>query len=50
MNVSRHDVQQLLESMNEDELRIVYTFIQEFRIAEKDAETSDRTLSTRQPS
>lgn len=34
MNVTKQDILHLIDDMSETELRILYTFIEEFRIAE----------------
>ncbi|WP_181186102.1 hypothetical protein [Alkalicoccus urumqiensis] len=35
MDVSRQDILRLLDGMTEDDLRIVFTMVEEYRIAEK---------------
>ncbi|AOM83707.1 hypothetical protein [Salisediminibacterium beveridgei] len=40
MNVSKKDVLRMVEHMSETELRIVYTFMEEFRIAEAERSAS----------
>lgn len=43
MNIEKQDILQLMDGLSEDDLRIVYTFIQEYQIAEMEEERDRRT-------
>jgi hypothetical protein len=45
VNIDKQDVLRLVERLSEDELRIVYTFIEEYRIAAGEDERKNRSLS-----
>lgn len=45
MDIDKHEVLKVVEGLSEDELRIVYTFIQEYRIAEMQEKRESRFLS-----
>ncbi|QKS70550.1 hypothetical protein FLK61_27760 [Paenalkalicoccus suaedae] len=45
MNISKQDVLHLIDDLSESELRIVYTFIEEFRIAEEERSVSGEESS-----
>jgi hypothetical protein len=45
VEVNKHEVLKVVEGLSEDELRIVYTFIQEYRIAEMQEKREERFLT-----
>lgn len=51
MEISKQNVLQMIDGLSETELRIVYTFIEEFRIAEAERSSqqyhSDNNIITR---
>ncbi|SDN74918.1 hypothetical protein [Alkalicoccus daliensis] len=44
MNIEKQDVLHLVDNLSEDDLRVVYTFIQEYRIAEMEVQ-HERNMS-----
>lgn len=43
MEITKKDVLQMVDDLSETELRIVYTFIEEFRIAEAERSSQDHS-------
>lgn len=49
MNVSKQDVLRMVENMSETELRIFYTFMEEFRIAEAERSAAAQHVNGEHP-